>query len=207
MRQTYEETETLKLHILEKAKEVFCREGYEKAKMQDIAEAAQVSRGPLYYHYANKLELFNKVLDSICEERLAFAQETFGRNDISFLEKIRFNFEFCVSKELLSFDSLSINLIGSKDPQFLYAQQRLAENLTSLYDVKYAAAMEAKACGELREDTDISSMLGILFSAYGIFAQRRLQSSVQYFNKGIEIVSDQELLDFLIRSFQREFFY
>lgn len=42
--------------------EVFSRLGYNKATMELIAEAANVSKGTLYYHFKNKEEIFNFII-------------------------------------------------------------------------------------------------------------------------------------------------
>ncbi|MDR3564403.1 MAG: TetR/AcrR family transcriptional regulator [Negativicutes bacterium] len=44
--------------ILAKARELFLSQGYHKTAMRTIAQAAGVSTGPLYFHFANKAEVF-----------------------------------------------------------------------------------------------------------------------------------------------------
>lgn len=50
--------ESVKNQILESALDVFCKYGYSKVSMDDIAKAWGKSRTTLYYYYKNKLEIF-----------------------------------------------------------------------------------------------------------------------------------------------------
>ena len=45
-------------HILDAALPVFCRYGYRKTSMLDIAQAAAMSRAALYLHFKNKEDVF-----------------------------------------------------------------------------------------------------------------------------------------------------
>jgi AcrR family transcriptional regulator len=56
--------------LLDAASEVFTTRGYHAAAMDDIAEAAGVSKPVLYQHFESKLDLYLALLDSSCE-RLA----------------------------------------------------------------------------------------------------------------------------------------
>ena len=53
--------------LLESALEVFVRQGYHAAAMDDIAERAGVSKPVLYQHFPGKLELYLALLDTSCE--------------------------------------------------------------------------------------------------------------------------------------------
>ena len=53
-------------YIVQKAKGVFCRNGYRAVTMKDIVEACDISRGGLYLYFTNTKELFEAVLE---EER------------------------------------------------------------------------------------------------------------------------------------------
>ena len=44
--------------ILVKAREIFLELGYHKTTMRNIAEAAGISTGPLYFHFRDKAEVF-----------------------------------------------------------------------------------------------------------------------------------------------------
>lgn len=49
-------------YIMQKARNVFCRNGYRAVTMKDIVEACDISRGGLYLYFSNTKELFEAVL-------------------------------------------------------------------------------------------------------------------------------------------------
>ncbi|SDV51615.1 TetR family transcriptional regulator [Chitinasiproducens palmae] len=51
--------------ILDTAERVFYDKGVSRTSLADIAEAAGVSRGAIYWHFKNKCELFNAMFDRV----------------------------------------------------------------------------------------------------------------------------------------------
>lgn len=51
-----------KIHILENARRVFAEKGFRDVSMQDIVEAANISRGGLYLHFDRVEDIFSAVL-------------------------------------------------------------------------------------------------------------------------------------------------
>lgn len=50
-------------YILDKARNIFCENGYRTVTMKDIVEACDISRGGLYLYFSNTKELFEAVLE------------------------------------------------------------------------------------------------------------------------------------------------
>ncbi len=67
-----------KQHIMTAAAEVFTRYGFKKASMQDIADAAMMSRAALYLHFRNKDDLFRSLMDWHHGEALKAAEAAFS---------------------------------------------------------------------------------------------------------------------------------
>lgn len=63
-RRTKEDAEHTRLQLLEAAQRVFADKGVSRTSLQDIALAAGVTRGAIYWHFKNKAELFNAMMDS-----------------------------------------------------------------------------------------------------------------------------------------------
>ncbi len=61
------EKENLRQEILDAAREMFVRDGYEAVSMRKIAEKVEYSPGTLYLYFRDKAE----ILDSLCEETFA----------------------------------------------------------------------------------------------------------------------------------------
>src|ERR1700754_310946 len=66
--------------LLRSARSIFARDGFEGAKLQDIAEAAGKTRGALYAHFKDKEDLF-----------FALIAQDLVRDDAVFRKKLRPN--------------------------------------------------------------------------------------------------------------------
>jgi AcrR family transcriptional regulator len=64
--------------LLDAAREVFVAQGYHAAAMDDIAEAAGVSKPVLYQHFPGKLDLYLALLDQSSEALLASLDSALG---------------------------------------------------------------------------------------------------------------------------------
>lgn len=53
--------------ILDAATTAFSRTGFAATSLDDVAEAAGISRAILYRHFASKTELYQQVLDRVCD--------------------------------------------------------------------------------------------------------------------------------------------
>ncbi len=62
MRRTKEEAEKTRLKVIEAALTLFSRNGYSNTTLAMIAKEAGYSRGPIYWHFKNKDDLYQAVL-------------------------------------------------------------------------------------------------------------------------------------------------
>jgi len=60
-------TESVKATVLKEAAALFSEQGYERTSMREIAERAGVSKPAIYYHFANKLSLFEELVNTFFE--------------------------------------------------------------------------------------------------------------------------------------------
>jgi AcrR family transcriptional regulator len=81
MRQA-EKRELTRRNVLNAAHRVFGRSGYHGATLQEIAVAAGVSKGAVYYNFASKEELFLALLDARMEERLQEIRAAYATPDL-----------------------------------------------------------------------------------------------------------------------------
>lgn len=65
-----EELITMENRILEAAKQVFIRKGYEATKMSDVATEAGIGRTALHYYYRTKDMLFDAIFDQLMDSLL-----------------------------------------------------------------------------------------------------------------------------------------
>jgi TetR/AcrR family acrAB operon transcriptional repressor len=69
-RQTKEQAELTREAVLDAATEVFFKRGVARSSLEEVARAAGVTRGAIYWHFRDKLDLFAAI-----EERLRVPQE------------------------------------------------------------------------------------------------------------------------------------
>ena len=65
MRRTKEDAEQTKQAILEAALDVFYERGVAKASLEEVARAASVTRGAVYWHFKNKIEIFEALHENL----------------------------------------------------------------------------------------------------------------------------------------------
>lgn len=65
VRQTKENAELTRKRIIDAARQVFLTRGVSRTSMEQIATAAGVTRGAIYWHFANKTALFNVMREQV----------------------------------------------------------------------------------------------------------------------------------------------
>jgi TetR/AcrR family acrAB operon transcriptional repressor len=88
MRRTKEEALVTRENVLSAALEVFSQRGYSAARLEDIAEAADVTRGAIYHHFGSKEELYKALVTERSAGINQLAEEIIGQGGTS-LEIIR----------------------------------------------------------------------------------------------------------------------
>ncbi len=64
-RRTKEDAQATRDHLLDTAELVFHQRGVSRTSLNDIAAAAGVSRGAIYWHFTDKAHLFNAMLERV----------------------------------------------------------------------------------------------------------------------------------------------
>jgi AcrR family transcriptional regulator len=62
MRRTKAEAAVTRAVVLKKALSVFSAKGYAAATLDDVAKAAKVTRGAIYWHFKSKADLYNTLI-------------------------------------------------------------------------------------------------------------------------------------------------
>ena len=63
MRRTKEEAAKTRQDLLDAALSVFSQKGYEATRLEDVAQAAEVTRGAIYHHFGSKTDLFIALIE------------------------------------------------------------------------------------------------------------------------------------------------
>ncbi len=78
VRRTKEEAQETRNSILDAAERVFFEKGVSRTSLADIAKAAGVTRGAIYWHFAHKSDLFTEMFDRVLlpmDELIAATQD------------------------------------------------------------------------------------------------------------------------------------
>jgi AcrR family transcriptional regulator len=67
--------------LLDAAGDVFTNRGYHAAAMDDIADAAGVSKPVLYQHFPSKLDLYLALLDNSCDRLVAIVEQALASTE------------------------------------------------------------------------------------------------------------------------------
>ena len=81
MRRTKEDAEKTRQTVLEAALKLFSRDGYSLTTLSRIAKEAGCSRGPIYWHFENKDDLYEAVLAYSQEPLEALVAECSGMRE------------------------------------------------------------------------------------------------------------------------------
>lgn len=78
VRRTKEEAQETRSQILEAAEKAFYERGVARTTLADIATLAGVTRGAIYWHFSNKADLVQAMLDTLQEplDEMAKASES-----------------------------------------------------------------------------------------------------------------------------------
>ncbi|MFW6598439.1 TetR/AcrR family transcriptional regulator [Propionibacteriaceae bacterium Y2011] len=69
--------------LLAAAGDVFTSKGYHATAMDDIADAAGVSKPVLYQHFGSKLELYLSLLDEACDRLIGTVEDALATTDVN----------------------------------------------------------------------------------------------------------------------------
>ncbi|TXD80322.1 TetR family transcriptional regulator [Mitsuaria sp. TWR114] len=62
-RRTKQEAQETRARLLDAAEQLFHERGVSRTSLQDIAQAAGVTRGAVYWHFEDKVQLFNAMME------------------------------------------------------------------------------------------------------------------------------------------------
>lgn len=88
MRRTKEEAAVTRANLLKTALSVFSAKGYAAATLDDVAKAAKVTRGAIYWHFKSKADLYNTLIEELSVRGASVVQQAAAEGG-TFLEILR----------------------------------------------------------------------------------------------------------------------
>jgi TetR/AcrR family transcriptional regulator len=158
--------------ILAAAQQLFARKGFAATSIQEIAEAAGVSKSNVFHHYKSKEELYIAVIRCACTEAGARAVESLDGPDPFSLRlqrmmtaDIEFMFEQPERAQLVLREIMNT---GPDDPD-QPAPSVLRANSAELV----ATIRAAQQAGEIRADVDPAAVAFLFLAANKFYFQAR----------------------------------
>jgi len=184
MRKTIVETEISKELILDAAEIEFGKYGYAGAKIDNIAKRTKMTKGAIFWHYHNKLELYKIVLQKIIKRMRKITKEVFSTNEPvmeqcrNVISKARKDKSFEILSQLGKLDRekkiSKIAIAGIKN--------EASEILKDLFEIIERAKKEGKIKAE-SNTIDILITMMIFISG---FSQVNLFSNMLNINKELD---------------------
>jgi AcrR family transcriptional regulator len=117
-------TEATRRKLLSAAEAIFARDGFEAARLEDIAAAAGYTRGAFYANFDSKEDIFFALLEAWVSERLAEVNALLDRHETpeQRLAALRDHYAQFAKKRRLALLSMEFKLFAIRHPR---AQTRL----------------------------------------------------------------------------------
>ncbi len=90
MRKTKEDALLTRRQIIENAVELFIRKGFSATTLDEIADEAGVTRGAIYWHFSDKLDIVNELIETEHQQLARILSELFAEEQppLNKIEKI-----------------------------------------------------------------------------------------------------------------------
>ena len=158
VRRTKEEALETRQQILEAAEKAFHARGVARTTLADIAKLAGVTRGAIYWHFSNKADLVQAMLDTLHEPLAEMTRASESKDEMDPLGSMRellihLLHQVATNPKTLRINEVFFHKCELIDGTFNLAQQRQAASLD--YNVRIAQGLNnAKNRGQLPEDLD-----------------------------------------------------
>lgn len=196
MRKSKKDIELLKEEIIKKAIVIFSEKGYSATNLQDVADALNITRTPIYYHFKDKLNLFITAVQVYCDSKDAKFIEIF-KQDTDIFTKIRGDLVLCTElgrTEVTLFAELNCN------PELAPAYERRLQTFQRIYNLKIENVKEAIRRKEIKQDTDVIEFVEYLYIIHFGFITI-MQSQYHPFHVGLV----DRLIDTFVEGLQAKY--
>ena len=161
MRRTKEEAAVTRATLLKTALSVFSAKGYSAATLEDVAKAARMTRGAIYWHFKSKADLYNTLIQEVSARGAAVVQQAVAEGG-SLIEILRRVFvRQCAlieeDKEARAVMELALFKTGL-DPELQAGRRKQLEAGNALITDITDAMRQGVSQGVLRKDTDPTDM-------------------------------------------------
>lgn len=176
VRRTKEEAQETRSHILDAAEKAFYTRGVARTTLADIAAVAGVTRGAIYWHFSNKADLVQAMLDNLFEPLDALARAGESQDEPDPLG--------CMRQLLINlFHQVALDPKTRRINEILYHKCEFTDEMSDIRRQRQDASIEcslrveatltnAVRRGQLPEHLDVSTAsIGLRAGIDGVIAQ------------------------------------
>jgi TetR/AcrR family acrAB operon transcriptional repressor len=157
MKRTKEEAAQTRQDLMDAALLVFSQQGYQAARLTDIARAAGVTRGAIYHHFGSKAELYSTLMEEASAQESGAVQAAIDEGgSLSEIMARILTYSLALLEEdrrLRQIFELSLFKAGD-DPELAEVQRKRMEQTELLVSNTAAIMAQGIASGELRIGLD-----------------------------------------------------
>jgi TetR/AcrR family transcriptional regulator, acrAB operon repressor len=161
VRRTKEEAAVTRATLLKTALSVFSAKGYAAATLDDVAKAANVTRGAIYWHFKSKADLYNSLIQEFSARGAAVVQQAVeeGGTLIAILRRVFIRQCALIEedKEARAVMELALFKTGL-NPELQTGRKKQVEAGNALLEGLTGAMQQGIAQGVLRNDQDPADM-------------------------------------------------
>lgn len=162
-----EEYRAKRAKIISEAAPIFRENGFEAARLADIAKAAGLDRATLYYYFSSKDELLGEAVGKVTDDNLVFLESLINeRTDLAasaklslFIERVMKSYDENFPYPFIYIQELMYQIMNSKSS---WAEDIVAKN-RSLENGVTRILRDGISAGELRQDLPVRIVASALF--------------------------------------------
>lgn len=202
MRRTKEEAAVTRSTVLKAALSVFSSKGYAATTLDDIAAAAKVTRGAIYWHFKSKADLYNTLTEALSARGADLVQQAVSEGG-TFLQILRRVFvRQCAliedDREARAVMELALFKTGM-DPDLKAGRRKRMEAGNALLEGLTTAMQQGVGLGELRDDLETADLARAFLAFENGAIQLWLNTPGSFSLKG----SAESFAEILIRGLQK----
>ena len=173
--------------VLDAALLVFGRYGFQKSSMEQVANAAKISRPRLYYHFANKQDLFYATVKAALDDSLASVKTALAGSSRPLADRL--------VQALDEWQGRFVGHIGGEIGELIAGSEALLGGLFAEYAARFTEALTEAITAErtsLRSGVDLESVqIAQVLHTLGNGFQREAQTRDEFIQKatwGVSLV-------------------
>ena len=170
----------VKEKIVQAAIATFSKYGYDKTRMDDIAESANLGKGTLYLYFKSKEELFYAISENSIKELKEQLSKLFSKKEdlVHDAEKFYDQYRNLIhDSEKVSFEMIAESSRNPKLRKALYKQRM------KVYDIVIDYLSRQIEKGFFRKDMDVNAIASGLVALYDGLTISKLLGISEYYNK------------------------